>query len=66
MEVARHWRLNKQRYSLIGDQDEFGGVSFPPGPNRPRFNLPQDDESDSVENELPISIPTMILTPVEI
>lgn len=30
MEIARYWRLNAQRYQLIGDIDEFGKPRFPP------------------------------------
>ncbi len=44
MEIPRHWRLNKQRYLLVGDKDKYGNVAYPPGPNRPRFN-PNTGES---------------------
>lgn len=30
MEIPRHWRLNEQRYRLIGDTDELGNPRFPP------------------------------------
>lgn len=48
MEVPRYWRERKTRYSLTGDQivrkDSKGniiareGISFPPGPNKDRFD----------------------------
>lgn len=43
MEIARHWRLKKQRYLLQGDIDEYGRVAFPSGPHRPRFNPKNGD-----------------------
>ena len=30
MEIARHWRLNEQRYRMIGDIDKSGKPRFPP------------------------------------
>jgi len=45
MEIPRHWRLRKQRYSLIGERDsQTDGVSFPPGLNSPQYN-PETGES---------------------
>lgn len=37
--AVRHWRIKKQRYSLVGEKDEHGNVNFPPGPHKPKFSL---------------------------
>ena len=57
MEIPRHWRLKKQRYSLIGDIDKDGGVSFPPGQNRPRFYPSPENISSNI---CPIDITDLI------
>lgn len=43
MEIARHWRLRRQRYNLVGGRhvDPITGeetFSFGLGPNRPQFS----------------------------
>ena len=50
MEIARHWRLRKQRYRLIGDFDEFGNPRFPPGRTNPSSLLFTPGKPPSLPN----------------
>lgn len=52
---VRHWRLRKQKLSLVGDYDpKTNSVAFPPGPHRPRFSLNENDrkEENSLEDNI--------------
>lgn len=58
MNIAQNWRLNAQRYSLIGTYNEDGSVSFPPRPQiesrdteRYAFRQPQSNTEQGYEAE---------------
>jgi hypothetical protein len=53
MEISRHWRLRKQRYSLTGFEDKLGWVSFESGPGSPKYN-PSTGESREKPQLLPV------------
>lgn len=48
MEIPRHWRLQKQRYELIGDIWQNGEVSFPPKLVRPSL---QEQSNKTASND---------------
>lgn len=59
-DAVSHWRLRKQRLSLLGDYDpETNSVAFPPGPHRPRFPLNENDskEENSLEDNIIYQVP---------
>jgi len=54
-EIPRHWRLKKQRYSLVGDVGKDGdNPRFPPhfSPNYEGIPLPPITEERQVEEDL--------------
>jgi len=43
MNIAQHWRLNEQRYSLVGEARPDGTVAFPPRPETLQRDIEQYD-----------------------
>lgn len=58
MQISRHWRMNSQRYRLVGARYQNGEVSLQVRPTLPSTEAPAKVEHrTAIRLQLPVALP---------
>ncbi len=58
MQISRHWRMNSQRYRLVGVRYQNGEVSLQTRPTLPSSEAPLNVEHrTTIHARMPIALP---------
>ena len=57
MQISRHWRMNSQRYRLMGVRYQNGEVSLQTRPTLPSTEAPAKVEREAIRVQIPVALP---------